>query len=104
MKKLRSKVWAFLFGKIFYICSMVYIYKPIMCEVQAIQFNGRNADEVRELVGKGNSFYNTSNGLWVFLPHGQKKVHIDDFVLLTEDKTIKVYDPIDFKKDFELVQ
>jgi len=75
-----------------------------MCEVQAIQFNGRNADEVRELIGKSNSFYNTSNGLWVFLPHGQKKVHLDDFVLLTEDKTIKVYDPIDFKKDFELVQ
>lgn len=83
---------------------MVYIYKPIMCEVQAIQFNGRNMDEVRELIGKNNSFYNTSNGLWVFLPNGQKRVHLDDFVLLTEDKTIKVYDPIDFKKDFELVQ
>ena len=82
---------------------MVYIYKPIMCEVKAIQFNGRNFDEVRELVGKDNSFYNTSNGLWVFLSHGQKKVHIDDFVLLTDDNTIKLYDPINFKKDFELV-
>ena len=28
---------------------MVYIYKPIMCEVKAIQFNGRNADEIMEL-------------------------------------------------------
>ena len=83
---------------------MVYIYKPIMCEVKAIQFDGRNANEIRELVGKDNSFYNNSNGLWVFLSHGQKRVHLDDFVLLTEDKTIKVYDPIDFKKDFELVQ
>jgi hypothetical protein len=52
---------------------MVYIYKPIMCEVKAIQFNGRNADEIMELVGKGNAFYNKSNGLWIFLPHGQKK-------------------------------
>ena len=75
-----------------------------MCEVKAIQFNGRNVDEVRELIGKNNSFYNTSNGLWVFLPHGQRRVHVDDFVLLTEDNTIKLYDPIDFKKDFELVQ
>lgn len=83
---------------------MVYIYKPIMCEVKAIQFNGRNVDEVRELIGKNNSFYNTSNGLWVFLAHGQRRVHVDDFVLLTEDNTIKLYDPIDFKKDFELVQ
>ena len=74
-----------------------------MCEVKAIQFNGRNADEIRELIGKENSFYNTSNGLWIFLPYGQKRVHLDDFVLLTEDKTIKIYDPIDFKKDFELV-
>ena len=75
-----------------------------MCEVKAIQFNGRNVDEIRELIGKDNSFYNNSNGLWVFLPNGQKRVHIDDFVLLTEDNTIKLYDPIDFKKDFELVQ
>ena len=75
-----------------------------MCEVKAIQFNGRNVDEVRELIGKNNSFYNTSNGLWVFLAHGQRRVHVDDFVLLTEDNTIKLYDPIDFKKDFELVQ
>ena len=82
---------------------MVYIYKPIMCEVKAIQFNGRNADEIMELVGKENAFYNKSNGLWIFLPHGQKRVHLDDYILLTDDNTIKVYDPIDFKKDFELV-
>ena len=31
------------------------------------------------------------------------EVHLDDFILLTDDGTIKVYDPIDFKKDFELV-
>lgn len=74
-----------------------------MCTVQAIQFNGENAVEIQELIGKGNSFYNRSNGLWVFLPYGQTKVHLHDFVLLSEDKTIRVYDPIDFKKDFELV-
>jgi hypothetical protein len=74
-----------------------------MCEVQAIQFNGRNATDIMELIGKDNAFYNTSNGLWVFLPYGQKKVHLDDYVLLTDDKTIKIYDPIDFKKNFELV-
>ena len=74
-----------------------------MCQVKAIQFNGRNADEILELVGKGNAFYNKSNGLLIFLSHCQKKVHLDDFILLTDDGTIKVYDPIDFKKDFELV-
>lgn len=83
---------------------MVYVYKPIMCKLKAIQFNGRNADEVRELIGKDNSFYNQSNGLWVFLPHGQKKVHVDDYVILTDDNVIKIYDPIDFTKDFELVE
>lgn len=82
---------------------MVYLYKPIMCTVQAIQFDGQNTSEIQELIGKENSFYNRSNGLWVFLPNGQKKVHVDDFVLLAEDKTIKIYDPFDFKKDFELV-
>ena len=81
---------------------MVYIYKPIMCKLQAIQFNGQNADEILDLIGKNNAFHNRSNGLWVFLPHGHKKVHIDDYVILTEDQAIKVYDPIDFKKDFEL--
>jgi hypothetical protein len=103
MKELRSKVWAFLFRKVFYICIMGYFYKPVMCTVQAIQFNGGNANDIQELIGKENSFYNKSNGLWIFLPYGQKKVHIDDFVLLAEDKAIKIYDPIDFKKDFELV-
>jgi len=103
MRKLRSKVWAFLFRKVFYICSMVYIYKPIMCEVKAIQFDGRNAEEIIDFIGKGNAFYNKSNGFWIFLPHGHKRVHVDDFVLLTEDNTVKLYDPIDFKKDFELV-
>ena len=103
MKKLGSKVRAFLFRKVFYICSMVYIYKPIMCEVKAIQFNGQNADEIMKLIGKKDVFYSRANGLWIFLPYGQKRVHPDDFVLLTEDNTIKVYDPIDFKKDFELV-
>jgi len=81
---------------------MVYIYKPIMCKLQAIQFNGQNADEILDLIGKNNAFHNRSNGLWVFLPHGHKKVHVDDYVILTEDQAIKVYDPIDFKKDFEL--
>jgi hypothetical protein len=73
-----------------------------MCKLQAIQFNGQNADEILDLIGKNNAFHNRSNGLWVFLPHGHKKVHIDDYVILTEDQAIKVYDPIDFKKDFEL--
>jgi len=73
-----------------------------MCKLQAIQFNGQNANEILDLIGKNNAFHNRSNGLWVFLPHGHKKVHVDDYVILTEDKTIKVYDPIDFKKDFEL--
>jgi hypothetical protein len=73
-----------------------------MCKLQAIQFNGQNADEILNLIGKNNAFHNRSNGLWVFLPHGHKKVHVDDYVILTEDQAIKVYDPIDFKKDFEL--
>jgi hypothetical protein len=73
-----------------------------MCKLQAIQFNGQNADEILDLIGKSNAFHNRSNGLWVFLPHGHKKVHVDDYVILTEDQAIKVYDPIDFKKDFEL--
>jgi hypothetical protein len=73
-----------------------------MCKLQAIQFNGQNADEILDLIGKNNAFHNRSNGLWVFLPHGHKKVHVDDYVILTEDQAIKVYDPIDFKKDFEL--
>jgi hypothetical protein len=74
-----------------------------MCQVKAIQFNSRNADEIIELVGKENAFNSKTSGLWIFLPHGQKRVHLDDFILLTNDNTIKVYDPIDFKKDFELV-
>jgi hypothetical protein len=74
-----------------------------MCEVKAIQFNGRNADEIMELIGKQNTFNSSTSGLWIFLPHGQKRVHLDDYILLTDDNTIKVYDPIDFKKDFELV-
>jgi hypothetical protein len=73
-----------------------------MCKLQAIQFNGQNANEILDLIGKNNAFHNRSNGLWVFLPHGHKKVHVDDYVILTEDQAIKVYDPIDFKKDFEL--
>lgn len=83
---------------------MVYIYKPIMCEVKAIQFNGRNIKEIEELIGKDNYFYSKVGILWLWLPHGQKQVHLDDYILLTEDGTIKLYDPIDFKKDFELVQ
>jgi hypothetical protein len=94
---------AFLFQKVFYICDMVYIYKPIMCKLEAIQFNGQNANEILDLVGQRNAFYNKSNGLWIFLPNGQKKVHVDDYVILTEDKTIKIYDPIDFTKEFEPV-
>jgi hypothetical protein len=82
---------------------MVYVYKPIMCEVQAVQFNGENANEILDLIGKGNAFYNRSNGLWVFLPHAQKKVHVNDYVVLSEDKTIRMYDPIDFDKEFEPV-
>jgi hypothetical protein len=74
-----------------------------MCTLKAIQFNGGNADEVIELIGNRNCFHNKSNGLWVFLPHGQKKVHVDDYVILTDDNDIKIYDPIDFKKDFEPV-
>jgi len=103
MKKLRSKVWAFLFRKIFYICSMVYLYKPIMCTLKAIQFNGGNANEVIGLIGKQNTFNSKTSGLWVFLPSGQKRVHVDDYVILTDDNNIKIYDPIDFKKDFEPV-
>ncbi len=82
---------------------MVYVYKPIMCEVQAVQFNGENANEILDLIGKGNAFYNRSNGLWIFLSYGQKKVHIDDYVVLSEDKTIRMYDPVEFNKEFELV-
>ena len=72
-------------------------------KTNGVVINGGNANDIQELIGKENSFYNKSNGLWIFLPYGQKKVHIDDFVLLAEDKAIKIYDPIDFKKDFELV-
>jgi hypothetical protein len=72
-----------------------------MCKLEAIQFNGQNANEILDLIGKDNAFYNRSNGLWVFLPYGQKKVHVDDYVILTEDKTIKIYDSIDFNKEFE---
>lgn len=82
---------------------MVYIYKPIMCKLQAIQFNGQNADEILDFIGRDNAFHNRSNGLWVFLPHGHKKVHINDYVALSEDKTIRMYDPVEFNKEFELV-
>jgi hypothetical protein len=82
---------------------MEYIYKPIMCKLQAIQFNGQNADEILDLIGAKNAFYNKSNGLWVFLQHGQKKVHINDYVLLTEDGSIKIYDSVEFNKEFEPV-
>ena len=82
---------------------MVYIYKPIMCKLQAIQFNGQNADEILDFIGRDNAFHNRSNGLWVFLQHGQKKVHINDYVALSEDKTIRVYDLVEFNKDFEPV-
>ena len=82
---------------------MVYIYKPIMCKLQAIQFNGQNADEILDFIGRDNAFHNRSNGLWVFLPHGHKRVHVDDYVLLTEDGSIKIYDPVEFNKDFEPV-
>jgi len=82
---------------------MEYIYKPIMCKLQAIQFNGQNADEILDLIGAKNAFYNRSNGLWIFLPYGQKKVHINDYVALSEDKTIRVYDLVEFNKDFEPV-
>lgn len=74
-----------------------------MSKLQAIQFNGENANEVLDLIGAKNAFYNKSNGLWVFLPYGQKKVHVNDYVLLTEDGSIKIYDPIDFTKEFEPV-
>lgn len=74
-----------------------------MSTVKAIQFDGRNAKDIIELLGKGNTFHNESNGLWIFLPNGQKKVHLDDFVLISDDGTIRLYDSIDFKKDFEPV-
>jgi len=72
-------------------------------KVQAIQFNGENINEILDLIGKTSAFYNRSNGLWVFLPHGHKRVHVDDYVLLTEDNVIKIYDPVDFTKEFEPV-
>jgi aminoglycoside phosphotransferase family enzyme len=74
-----------------------------MCKLQAIQFNGQNADEILDFIGRDNAFHNRSNGLWVFLPHGHKRVHVDDYVLLSEDKTIRVYDLVEFNKDFEPV-
>ncbi len=72
-----------------------------MSKVQAIQFNGENINEILDLIGKTSAFYNRSNGLWVFLPTSQKKVHINDYVVFSEDKTIRMYDPIDFDKEFE---
>jgi hypothetical protein len=56
-----------------------------------------------DLIGKDNAFYSKTNGLWIFLPHGHKRVHVEDYVLLTEDKVIKVYESIDFTKEFEPV-
>lgn len=102
MKKLRSKVWAFLFGKIFYICVMALLFKTKPLMIEAIQWNGKNHLEVMSFC---TSCYFTTHGkvkdLFIDPLESSETVCLNDFIVKTVTGKFVVYTPDAFVATFE---
>ena len=81
---------------------MVNRYKTKPCEIEAIQWNGRNEKEVLEFV-KNKHYISFDGDLFLITLEGEMKASIDDFIIRGLRGEFYPCKPDVFAKKYELV-